>query len=276
MPIRQWGGKGTLEGSLSRPSDVASDPQGRLYVVERRGCRVSVFYPSGDLFNAWGRFGKGLGAMDMPVAVGVNATGEVYVLEHYRSRVKVYDRRGKYLFYWGSRGRDAGEFSAPRGLAIDSRGDVYVADTGNRRVQKFDRGGGLLYELPGAPDEGFVSPAALAFDHLDNLYVLDRGAKDVLVFSTTGGYLRKWNPGKIKARDDFRPVDVAVEGKKWVFVLDRGTRCVYRFDLKWERAGKFCAGKRAVFPQKPAAVHADDGYLYIVDDRNNLVYKFSI
>jgi NHL repeat-containing protein len=44
----RFGGMGSAPGAVSYPSDVASDGNGRLYVVEREGNRLQVFEERGE------------------------------------------------------------------------------------------------------------------------------------------------------------------------------------------------------------------------------------
>jgi DNA-binding beta-propeller fold protein YncE len=48
-----WGGKGTEPGKFDEPHSIAIDPDGRLYVGDRRNKRVQVFDQKGKFLTQW-------------------------------------------------------------------------------------------------------------------------------------------------------------------------------------------------------------------------------
>jgi hypothetical protein len=103
---------------------VAGDPPGLL----NEPCDVATA-PNGDIFVADGHSGQ-----------NSNATASTV------SRIVKYSRDGKYIKTIGKWGSGPGEFKTPHGIAFDSRGRLFVADRGNVRLQILDQEGKFLEE----------------------------------------------------------------------------------------------------------------------------------
>ncbi len=142
------GTSGSGDGQIKRPSGLAMDAKGALYVADLGNYRVS------KLDSADGKFlakitscGSNNTAKFMPVDLRFDAAGNLYVLDNGSTGVCKYDANGKFLSRWGSAGAGDGQFAlgdpfnwpgaSPAALAVDKQGNVYVADLGNHRVVKF-------------------------------------------------------------------------------------------------------------------------------------------
>jgi DNA-binding beta-propeller fold protein YncE len=97
-------------GSLIKPSGIASDSTGNLYVTE-----------------------LGINSLSY------NKVANEFTYVHSNNRVQEFSPSGSVIAtgVFGSYGSGAGQFSGPRGLAVNSSGDVFVVDTGNNRLQEW-------------------------------------------------------------------------------------------------------------------------------------------
>jgi DNA-binding beta-propeller fold protein YncE len=175
--LTRWGAPGADPGNLNRPTGIATDASGCLYVPDSGNHRIQVFDADGNFLREWGTTGTGPGefftlfdvavaadgtvyALDLlalqafdaqgnflsrfPVsftttAVAVHPTGVVYVARI--DRIQELDAAGLVVHQWGSPGSGNGEFNGVRDLAFDASGMLYVVDSGNSRIQKFDAQG---------------------------------------------------------------------------------------------------------------------------------------
>lgn len=173
---------------LSRPTDVAFDDEGNIYIADAGHARVLVFRSSGQFLRKVGKKGFGKGELMEPTGVTTSKDGRIYVADKALSKVVIYDGKGKFqsefkvmvpfkphvengklylttyghimvydlkgrlLTQWGKRGREEGELDCPTGIAVDKSGKVYVSDTLNLRIQAFSRSGELLW-VNGKPAE---------------------------------------------------------------------------------------------------------------------------
>lgn len=203
-PVAQLGLAGG-QPALDEPKGLAIGPDGRVYVVEGRANRVTVFNADGSVAFQFGRPGSGEGEFKEPWGLAVAPDGEIYVADTWNHRVQRFDAQGRFLGQWGgladARGRaDAspGLFWGPRDIAIGADGSVYVADTGNKRIQVFDRSGRFLRSLGGeGGDPGQLrEPVGLALDREGNLYVADAWNGRIQRLAPDGRPLGEWSvPG---------------------------------------------------------------------------------
>ncbi|HVT71775.1 MAG TPA: immunoglobulin domain-containing protein [Lacunisphaera sp.] len=158
-------GKAGIAGSVdslgasalfNRPTGIAIDAQGNLYVSDQGSHVIRKMTPAGQVTTIAGQAGQP-GSDDGPAA---NA-----------------------------------RFNRPTGLAWDRAGNLYVADTGNSTIRKIIGGivttvagsPGLtaLKDGQGA-DAWFNEPEGLAFDAAQSLFVADTGNAAIRKISATG------------------------------------------------------------------------------------------
>jgi len=136
------GRRGAAQGEFDRPSGLALDRQGHLYVADACNHRVQVFDPQGRFLRSLGE-APGPGRLRYPWDVDVTPQGTVAVLEYGNHCVTFFDRDGTVLGSQGGPGRTPGRLLGPWGLAVGPDGRIFVADTGNNRVQAFGPLGAL-------------------------------------------------------------------------------------------------------------------------------------
>jgi uncharacterized protein (TIGR03663 family) len=166
---------------LVEPKGVAVGPDGKAYVSEGRGNRITVFNPDGTVATSWGKAGTADGEFNEPWGIAVSPNGEVYVADTWNHRVQKFTADGRFLTAWGGlvdANRDPlsapGRFWGPRSIAVGKDGLVYVTDTGNKRIQVFDANGTFVRTFGGGGTEAgkLNEPVGLATDG-DTLLVAD-------------------------------------------------------------------------------------------------------
>jgi len=120
-------GAGVEGESFNRPTDVAWDAQGNIYVADGYGnARVAKYDRNGKWIRNWGSRGSGEGQFNIVHGIAVDAQGNVYVADEGNKRVQVFDGDGKFKTQFTGVG-------APTALCI-TRGPqqvLFVAHTGD-------------------------------------------------------------------------------------------------------------------------------------------------
>jgi len=134
--------RGPLNG-FDRPFDIARGIDGRLYVSEYKGGRVSVLDPQGQWKSYIGSKGRGDGMFVGPQNLGVDDQGYLYVVDFGNLRISKFSPQGDFLFSFGTKSDDFSGFRAPTGIATRGN-DVFVADEILKKIFRFDRSGNYL------------------------------------------------------------------------------------------------------------------------------------
>jgi sugar lactone lactonase YvrE len=91
-------GSGVPGSSFSRPSDVAWDRAGNVYVTDGIGTnnRIAKFDKDGKFIKHWGSTGSGQGQFSGAKALAIDAHGNVYVADAGNKRIQVFDSEGTF------------------------------------------------------------------------------------------------------------------------------------------------------------------------------------
>ncbi len=112
-----------LIGATFEPVDLATDPYGWLYIIDKDSRGVHRFSPDGV-------YDGGLASVSWkePYALDVDALGNVYVLDRRAKKIDVFDAEGVNRWSMGPVLPGGVELRDPRDVAVDGQGRVYVAD----------------------------------------------------------------------------------------------------------------------------------------------------
>ena len=153
-------GTGTPGSSFSRPTDVAWDKAGNIYVADGIGNnnRVAKFDKDGKFILHWGSTGAGQGQFTGVKALAVSAAGDVYVADAGNKRIQVFDAEGKFKSEFGGVGTPL-TMCMTRGatqyLYISHAGDkdgmedaaIYKTTLDGKVVGKFGAAGKMMKEF---------------------------------------------------------------------------------------------------------------------------------
>ena len=134
---KSFGSRGSGNGQLSYPADVAFDDAGNVYVADDDNSRIQVFTCEGEFLRMFGKRGQGNGELSGASRIEVSNENIVYVSEWSNHRVSMFTTEGEFLTSFGGRGNGPGQFDGPRGITIDKNGVIYVCDGFNHRLQLF-------------------------------------------------------------------------------------------------------------------------------------------
>ena len=169
-PAANAGGAGARGGALpgagaqsdvfNRPTDVAWDAAGNIFVADGMGnARIAKFNSKGVFIKSWGSKGTGPGMFAAVNAIAVDAQGNVYAADAGNKRIQVFDNDGNFKTQYANAG-------APMALCItpgpnqilyssnsnppediDAAGEIYKMKLDGAILGKFGKAGKLLKEF---------------------------------------------------------------------------------------------------------------------------------
>ena len=177
---------------FNAPRDLATAPDGSLYLADSRNHRIVHLDAQGLFLNAWGGYGNVLdgdvpgGLFNEPWGVAVGPDGLVYVADTWNHRIQVFTAEGDFLRMWNAfeiLGVLDG-FWGPRGIAVDQSNRVFVTDTGKQRVVIFDSQGNYLTKFGSIGLEAgeLDEPVGIAIAKDGRVFVADTWNYRVQVF----------------------------------------------------------------------------------------------
>jgi DNA-binding beta-propeller fold protein YncE len=120
-------GAGAEGETFQRPTDVAWDAAGNIYVADGFGnARVAKYEPSGKYIKSWGSRGTEPGQFNIVHGIALDSQGNVYVADEGNKRIQVFDGNGTFKKQFQNVG-------TPTAICITPgpRQSLYVAHTGD-------------------------------------------------------------------------------------------------------------------------------------------------
>ena len=128
----------TGPGDFAKPTGVALDKEGNLYVADTLNDRIEVFDADGVYLRTWGKNGDGPGYFARPKGVTIDSDGHVWVADGMQDRVQVFTSEGQLLIAMGGHGLLPGQFQGLVNIASDNRRNrIYTSEIYPGRVQEF-------------------------------------------------------------------------------------------------------------------------------------------
>ncbi|HWR35230.1 MAG TPA: SMP-30/gluconolactonase/LRE family protein [Clostridia bacterium] len=127
----------TDPGNFGKPTNVAVDQDGNLFVSDTFNNRVQIFDADGKFIRTFGKAGDGPGYFARPKGIAIDGDGHVWVADGVQDRVQVFTQEGQLLLWMGGHGLLPGQFNTLAGLAIDKNNRVFTSEQYPGRVQMF-------------------------------------------------------------------------------------------------------------------------------------------
>ena len=160
--------RGPLNG-FDRPYDLVRGLDGRMYLSEYRGSRVSVLNQNGDWLSYIGSRGLGAGQFVGPQHLTIGEDGYLFVVDYGNRRISKFDPDGVFILSFGLRSAVFPGMLSPTGIAAGSS-RIYVSDNAAKAIYMFDPNGNYLGRLAA---ENLKGPESLKFLSDGTLLVAD-------------------------------------------------------------------------------------------------------
>lgn len=273
---------------LHRPTGVALDNEGSLYIADRNHHRIRKVNAEGIITTMAGMADEGFSGdegpaasaqLDGPSGVAVDEAGYVFIADTGNNRIRQIDPAGVITTLAGGEdggdGSDPeGQLAAPRDVAVDSDGNLYVADTGNHQIHVIDDTGMAtrVAGIEGLGDGGpatkarLFDPTAVAIDVDGGIYITDSGNNRIRkvdangVITTFAGSGERGDAGDdgpaLEAQFN-GPTGVAIDAEGNVYISDRWNHRVRKVDTDGIITTFAGSGERGPFADRTAI--GDDG-----------------
>jgi len=107
------------QNRLIAPTNLALDPEGRVYVSDVGAFRVQLYDHEGGFLRSVGQVGDRPGEFARPKGVAVDRQGRLYVVDAAAQVVQIFDVEGKLLLFFGEPGASAAPLDLPAKVIID-------------------------------------------------------------------------------------------------------------------------------------------------------------
>jgi hypothetical protein len=133
-------GAGTKSELFNRPTDVAFDKEGNVYIADGMGTnnRIAVFNREGNWVRGWGQTGSAPGEFNKIRGLAIDAAGNVYVADSGNKRIQVFDSQG------APKAQLTG-VGSPQALCITSGSPQYLYSSNSNDPESMDNG--EIYKL---------------------------------------------------------------------------------------------------------------------------------
>ena len=127
----------TTPGDFARPTGLAIDPDGNLYVCDTLNNRVEIFDADGKFISTFGKAGDGPGYFSRPKGIAIDNDNHIWVADGVQDRVQVYNQEAQLLISFGGHGLLPGQFQGIVNIATDKNNRVFTSEIYPGRVQQF-------------------------------------------------------------------------------------------------------------------------------------------
>ncbi|MGA8149907.1 MAG: SMP-30/gluconolactonase/LRE family protein [Terriglobales bacterium] len=127
----------TTPGDFARPTGMAVDRDGNLYVADTLNDRIEIFDGDGQFISTFGKAGDGPGYFSRPKGVAIDSDGHIWVVDGMQDRVQVFNQEAQLLISFGGHGLLPGQFQGIVGITIDKLNRVFTSEIFPGRVQQF-------------------------------------------------------------------------------------------------------------------------------------------
>ena len=123
--LKTIGDKGDPADRLDRPTNLAFDPKGDLYVTDIGRFQIVKFDRDGHFQSTIGKVGDTPGHFARPKGTAIDPNGLLYAADAAFNNVQIFNPEGRLLMFFGDAGLGPGGLMLPAKVAIDDKNIAY-------------------------------------------------------------------------------------------------------------------------------------------------------
>ncbi|MBI4655414.1 MAG: Ig-like domain-containing protein [Elusimicrobia bacterium] len=230
----------TKEDKFNKPTGVAVDSSGNLWVADRNNDRVLKFSSTGAYITTLNA------QLNKPHGLAIDKSGNLFVADRNNNEIKKFNPDGQLLLTINT-GLEI-DFNKPQGaIAVDELNQVYITDRNNDRVLIYDSSGNFIRQFPAAtsstpqvevPTYGvanqFNKPDGIFTNALAYVYVADSNNSRIQKFDPYGNTVLVFNKGLNETENLNHPSGVAIDSEGNLFVVDSNNSKVKKYGAEGE------------------------------------------
>jgi DNA-binding beta-propeller fold protein YncE len=127
----------TTPGDFAKPTAVAVDAEGNLYVCDTLNNRIQIFDADGKFISTFGKAGDGPGYFARPKGIAIDSDQHIWVTDGQQDRIQVFNQDHQLLIRIGGHGLMPGQFQGLAGIVVDKNNRIFTSEMFPGRVQQF-------------------------------------------------------------------------------------------------------------------------------------------
>ncbi|CAF1246558.1 unnamed protein product [Adineta ricciae] len=288
-----WGGSSSLY--LNRPSDIAIDKNGTIYVLDSNNYRVQRFLSDSAIGTTVisSSYGAGVHQFVGMDGISIDSNGAIYIVDHGNNRVTKWPpgaTNGTVVAGGYGSGSNVNQLSYPYAVFVSyNSSSIWIADTGNHRIVRWD------FAITGSVICGGYGSGANQLLYPYGVFVDARASNTLYIADTHNHRIQKWLPSATSGitvagqtsicgngyNQLCYPVSVVGDSNGYIYITDSFNSRIMRWMLG-SSYGTVATGSSTVgvLPNQlnyPNYVGLDaTGALIVVDTYNNRIQKFSV
>src|SRR5215471_17452649 len=180
-------GAGVPGDNFNKPTDVAFDSAGNIYVADGYGnARIAKMDAHGKYLKSWGTRGTDPGQFNLPLSIATDAKDNVYVADRGNNRIQVFDGEGTFKAQIANVG-------TPQAICVSGGSTQYLYSSNSNDPESMDHGEIYKIQLNGQVVGKFGKAGKLAKE-FGMVNAIDcRTENDLIV-----GEVWNWRAQKVK------------------------------------------------------------------------------
>jgi len=212
---------------LSNPIRVEMNSKGEIFALDGKKRRIVRMSPEGAFKSYVDPEGIPSPSAFVPRSFKIDRNDNIYILDIFTARVLVLNPESKYQKQIPFP-KEYGFFSD---LSVDSKGNIVLIDCVKATVFSAPKDSNDFSALTKSLREYLDFPTSLTTDNRGTIYIVDENGGGIVILGADGAFAGRqltmgWNEGLL-----YYPSQICINGKREVFIADRGNSRVQIFTL---------------------------------------------